>query len=186
MPTVEIIVAVDPVGGFGRNGQIPWTCKEDMKRFTAISKEIRVCVMGKNTYKDMLDMQMKKEGAEERIKEKGILPERESYVVSSTLKPEDVIGATVVPDLRAVLNQYHDSDQRIAVIGGEKLYVQALASATKVHMTVMHKHYNCDRTLPMSYIDKTFVAGQGSITIQTAVDGETHPVKFITYERARP
>ncbi|HAG7054083.1 TPA: trimethoprim-resistant dihydrofolate reductase DfrA23, partial [Salmonella enterica subsp. enterica serovar Typhimurium] len=171
---------------FGRNGQIPWTCKEDMKRFTTISKEIRVCVMGKNTYKDMLDMQMKKEGAEERIKEKGILPERESYVVSSTLKPEDVIGATVVPDLRAVLNQYHDSDQRIAVIGGEKLYVQALASATKVHMTVMHKPYNCDRTLPMSYIDKKFVAGQGSITIQTAVDGETHPVKFITYERARP
>ena len=45
---------------------------------------------------------------EERIKEKGILPERESYVVSSTLKPEDVIGATVVPDLRAVLNQYHE------------------------------------------------------------------------------
>lgn len=120
-PQLELIVAVDSKLGFGKGGKIPWKCKEDMARFTRISKEIRVCVMGKHTYTDMRDMQLEKDGAEERIKEKGILPERESFVISSTLKQEDVIGATVVPDLRAVINLYENTDQRIAVIGGEKL-----------------------------------------------------------------
>ncbi|MDI9746152.1 dihydrofolate reductase, partial [Acinetobacter nosocomialis] len=94
-PQLELIVAVDSKLGFGKGGKIPWKCKEDMARFTRISKEIRVCVMGKHTYTDMRDMQLEKDGAEERIKEKGILPERESFVISSTLKQEDVIGATV-------------------------------------------------------------------------------------------
>ncbi len=108
--------------------------------------------MGKHTYTDMRDMQLEKDGAGERIKEKGILPDRESFVISSTLKQEDVIGATVVPDLRALINLYENTDQRIAVIGGEKLYIQALSSATKLHMTISPREFDCDRFIPVDPI----------------------------------
>lgn len=49
-PQLELIVAVDSKLGFGKGGKIPWKCKEDMARFTRISKEIRVCVMGTHVY----------------------------------------------------------------------------------------------------------------------------------------
>lgn len=182
-PTFEIIVAVDVTGGFGKAGKIPWTCKEDMKRFAVLSKEIGVCAMGKHTYLDMLDMRLEKEGAREKIIEKGILPNRQSFVISSTLKQEDVIGATVVPDLQAVRNAFFDTDQRIAVIGGEKLYVQALATAHKVHLTVIDDCFNCDRFFPIDVLVKQFNIGAGSITLQTDVDGETETVRFVNYER---
>lgn len=183
-PTIEIIVAVDPTGGFGKAGEIPWKCKEDMKRFATISKEIGVTVMGRNTYTDMLAMRGDKEGVREKIIEKGILPDRKSFVISSTLSPDDVIGATVVKDLQEVLGLYFEQDQRIAIIGGEKLYVQALASATKIHMTIMDSVYGCDRFLPLDYLSQHFkISSNGSITLQTDVDGTTQAVRFVNYER---
>ncbi|HHL8003057.1 TPA: trimethoprim-resistant dihydrofolate reductase DfrA19 [Escherichia coli] len=183
-PQLELIVAVDSKLGFGKGGKIPWKCKEDMARFTRISKEIRVCVMGKHTYTDMRDMQLEKDGAEERIKEKGILPERESFVISSTLKQEDVIGATVVPDLRAVINLYENTDQRIAVIGGEKLYIQALSSSTKLHMTIIPREFDCDRFIPVDPIQNNFhIDSSASETVEATVDETQERIHFATYVR---
>ncbi|BFM36868.1 trimethoprim-resistant dihydrofolate reductase DfrA19 [Enterobacter hormaechei subsp. steigerwaltii] len=183
-PQLELIVAVDSNLGFGKGGKIPWKCKEDMARFTRVSKEIRVCVMGKHTYTDMRDMQLEKDGAEERIKEKGILPERESFVISSTLKQEDVIGATVVPDLRAVINLYENTDQRIAVIGGEKLYIQALSSATKLHMTIIPREFDCDRFIPVDPIQNNFhIDSSASETVEATVDETQERIHFATYVR---
>ena len=184
MPSLEIIVAVDPAGGFGRQGEIPWKCKEDMKRFANISKDIKVCVMGKTTYLDMLKMKGNGKDVLEKVKKNGILPKRQSYVISSTLSQEDCPGATIVPDLQAVRNLFHNTDQRIAVIGGEKLYIQALASASKIHLTVMDKHYGCDRFFPVERLTKSFtIVKDQSRMIQTDVDGKTETVRFVTYER---
>ncbi len=47
-PQLELIVAVDSKLGFGKGGKIPWKCKEDMARFTRISKEI-ACALWGNT-----------------------------------------------------------------------------------------------------------------------------------------
>lgn len=187
MPTLEIIVAVDPAGGFGKGGKIPWACKEDMKHFTNISKQCGVCVMGKNTYHDMVAMRGNKKDAKTKMEQKGVLPDRISYVISSSLKQEDVVGATVVPDLRSVLNKYRDTDQRIAVIGGEKLYIQALSTASVIHMTVLDQHYGCDRFFPIDYAIRKFaINGSESKQISTKVDESTQTIRFIRYERRAP
>lgn len=185
MCSIEIVVAVDPNGGFGKAGKIPWKCKEDLQEFARITKDIKVCVMGKHTYNDLREMRGTARGTIKKIKKKGILGDRTTYVISSTLKQEDVIGATVVPDLRAVMNKYLLTNQRIAVCGGEKLYVEALAWADVVHLTVMDKHYNCDRFFPVNYLDTTFTMNKlQSKVVQTDVDGSTETVRFIRYERA--
>lgn len=185
MASLEIIVAVDCDGGFGKEGKIPWKCKDDLAHFASISKEIGVCVMGKHTYNDLRAMRGSARGTIKKIKKKGILPDRETYVISSTLNQEDVIGATVVPDLRAVLNKYLLTNQRIAVCGGEKLYIEALASATTVHMTIMDKYYNCDRYFPVNHLANTFtIDKEKSKMIQTDVDGQPETVRFVRYEKS--
>lgn len=185
MPSLEIIVAVDSEGGFGKDGKIPWKCKEDLAHFASISKEIGVCVMGKHTYLDLREMRGSAKGTVKKIKKKGILADRQTFVVSSTLKQEDVIGATVVPDIRAVLNRYLNTNQRIAICGGEKLYVEAIASATTVHMTVMDKSYKCNRFFPVNYLANTFTINkEKSKMLQTDVDGQPETVRFVRYEKS--
>lgn len=185
MASLEIIVAVDCDGGFGKEGNIPWKCKEDLAHFASITKEIGVCVMGKHTYLDLRAMRGSAKGTVKKIKKKGILADRETFVVSSTLKQEDVIGATVVPDIRAVLNKYFLTNQRIAVCGGEKLYIEALSSATTIHMTVMDKSYKCDRFFPVNNLANTFTINkEQSKMIETDVDGKMETVRFVRYEKS--
>lgn len=185
MASLEIIVAVDSTGGFGKGGKIPWKCKEDFAHFMAVSKEIKVCVMGKRTYLDLREMRGTAKGTLKKIRKKGILADRDTFVISSTLKQEDVIGATVVPDLRAVLNKYHMTEQRIAVCGGEKLYIEALSSARVVHITVLEKYYNCDRFFPVNSLAESFTINkEKSKMIQADVDGQPETVRFVCYERS--
>lgn len=185
MASLEIIVAVDSDGGFGKDGKIPWKCKEDLQEFARISKEMKVCVMGKRTYLDLREMRGSARGTIKKIKKKGILADRETYVISSTLKQEDVIGATVVPDLRAVINKYFLTNQRIAICGGEKLYVEALPMADVVHMTVMDKYYNCDRFFPVNFLANTFTLNKNHCKlVETDVDGQPETVRFVRYEKS--
>lgn len=181
-PVLELIVAVDDEGGFGRNGQIPWNCPQDFKHFMLESKKCGVCVMGKNTYVDLLEIKHKMGVSDDDIRAKGILPDRVTYVVTSTLT--DPIGATAVGDLRAVINRYIDTKQRIAVLGGEKLYVQALASAVAVNLTHIPGNFQCDRALPMEYIHRNFVVDvDHSHEADAEVDGEPSKIRFIYYTR---
>ena len=98
---VNIIVAVDETGGFGKDGKIPWNFPEDLKHFQSITKG-STCIMGRKTYQDMLEMvverKRKKSPKEKIIKIDSILPGRECFVVSRTLK--NVQGATVVVSSR--------------------------------------------------------------------------------------
>ena len=62
---VEIIVAVDEDGGFGKDGKIPWHYSEDLKHFKEVTTG-HVCIMGRKTYEDMLEMR-KARDAKRRI-----------------------------------------------------------------------------------------------------------------------
>lgn len=182
-PSIEIIVAVDRNGGFGLGGEIPWKCKEDMKQFATVSKECGVCVMGRSTYQDMLDMRGElTDELKESIKTKGILPGRTCFVVSSTLKADEVIGAEVVDGLRAVVNKYHNTEQRIAVIGGEKMYTQAIASASVVHMSIIDNVYKCDRFFPVDFL-KHFHTPTEPTLLDAEVDGVASKLLIMKYQR---
>lgn len=188
---VEIIVATDSAGGFGKKGKIPWNCKVDMDRFKEISMDCGVCVMGKNTYVDMLEMRAKSEDAREKIKTNGILPGRTCYVVTSSLSEDDVIGAEVVPDLRAVFNKYFDTDQRIAVIGGEALYIQALSWASRVHVSVIPHLFDCDRFFPVNVLSSDYRPDPQHSRLEKGaqvIKGDeiiTLDIAFMTYNRYR-
>jgi dihydrofolate reductase len=165
---MAIIVAVDEAGGFGKDGKIPWHNKEDFAHFKEITKD-SPCVMGRRTYQDMLDMKKDKDNITE------ILPGRDSFVVTRNADFE-APGATIASNLRQAVQQLDIDDRRtVFVLGGEKLFIEALAWVDTIYMTIMDGHYDCDRFFPISALKKFDIAEgkQG--------DG----LKFVTYKRRR-
>ena len=194
MKPIEIIVAVDKYGGFGKNGKIPWKFPADMKHFREVTTG-GICIMGRVTHQDMVEMAHARriENAEKEVIEKKkviktkktivpaerpritkILANRECFVITSN-REYDAEGATPAPSLRVVMDSLPTNDQRtVFVIGGGKLFTEALAWANKVHVTVIPEGYDCHRHFPLKYLTKNFRVGGG-----TKVD----ELMFVTYHR---
>lgn len=169
---LEIIVAVDQEGGFGKEGKIPWHHSEDLKHFKEITAD-GICLMGRNTYIDMLEMRrvrdIKHGKTAEPIKE--ILPNRLSIVITSS-PHQDTPGALTATSIDEALEMV-DGRRRIFVIGGERMYVEALPMTGIVHRTVVPGWYNCDKFFPTAVLEHKFtVAGikeENSLTFYTHV-----------------
>ena len=169
MEPISIIVAVDEGGGFGRDGTIPWNYPADFKHFQKVTKG-GVCVMGRRTYEDMVDM---KKNKKQNIGSH-ILPDRQSHVITRNEKFK-AEGATVSKNLRQVVHSLKEDDNRmIFVIGGEKLFIEAIAWADKIYMTVVPGLYECDRRFPLKALVRDFKIIEGR------KEGD---LKFVTYGR---
>ena len=169
---LSIIVGVDTLGGFGKDGKIPWNIPEDMKHFQKVTNG-GVCIMGRKTYEDMLEMvkKRKKKGSK-KIKE--ILPGRESFVVTSD-EAFKVEGATVVKNIHeAVQTLSSDDNREVFVIGGSRMFNEALTWTNKIYMTIVKdKEFDCDVFFPLTALLK-FKITEGE---------QTDKLFFITYER---
>lgn len=161
MNDINIVVAVDEGGGFGKAGKIPWNEPEDLKHFKEVTKD-SICIMGRRTYEDMVEMRKGKKIG------KSILPGRECYVLTRD-NNADFEGATIASGLRDVLDKIKDTNQKpIFVIGGEKLFIEALSWAKRVHMTVVEGDHKCDKFFPIDFLRRKFkiVSGEkkGNLT----------------------
>lgn len=149
MKEINIVVGVDESGGFGKDGKIPWNHPEDLKHFQQVTKD-SICIMGRRTYEDMVEMRRGKE-----IKE-SILPGRECFVLSRNKKAV-FKGAVAKTRIREVVEGLKPKDKRtIFVIGGDKLFIEALSWASKVYLTIVEGHYECDRFFQVDYLNKNF------------------------------
>jgi dihydrofolate reductase len=176
MEPLSLIVAVDMDGGFGKGGKIPWHFPEDLKHFKEVTAD-SICIMGRHTYTDMLEMIQARNKKNKKPNDfEDILPGRTSFVVTSD--PHfSAPGATVVPSIRNAIESIDaEKDQReIFVIGGEKMYTQALSWATTVYMTVVKEQsYECDRFFPVEVLNKHFSLAYGT---------ESEDLYFAQYQR---
>lgn len=176
IPPLSIIVGVDSEGGFGKAGKIPWFFPEDLKHFQTTTTP-GICIMGRRTYEDMFEMiQSKRKDPEGQIDDP-ILKGRESYVVTSN-KDFEAHGATAVAGIHQAIQCLAVGDARpIFVIGGERMYIEALAFTETIYMTVVKgKSYDCDRFFPIEVLKKNF----------EIVDGkDTDELSFVTYKRKK-
>ena len=172
MPKLKIIVAVDTEGGFGKDGKIPWFFPEDLKHFQKITKD-SICIMGRKTYEDMAEMILSKRKDED--KDKPILKDRESIVISSK-DDYDPVGAKAAKGIRIAIHSLDESDHReVFVIGGEKMFIEALPFTDTIYMTIVKgEAYDCDRFFPLEYLNKNFVIKEGE---------ETDDLYYVTYVR---
>lgn len=184
---VSIIVAVDSGGGFGKDGKIPWNIPEDMKHFREKTKG-GVCIMGRRTYEDMLRMWKernapKKTKSKKKSKKKDvqvvekepnkILVGRESFVVTSD--PDfHCPGATAVGSItQAIQSCPADDTREIFVIGGYRMFVEALSRCQAIYMTIIKgDSYGCNKNFPIEVLNKYYQIVDGT---------ETDKCYFVTY-----
>lgn len=166
MKPVNIIIAVDQRGGIAKDGKIPWHYPEDFKHFKEITMG-HVCVMGRNTYEEILELSKDKESTE-------LLKGRECFVLSSTLT--EAKGATIKRDIRHVVDDLvlAKDEREVFILGGEKILIEALPWTKRVYLTLIDKDFGCDKFFRVGYLDKYFTITAGK---------KSEELNFVTYER---
>ena len=134
---LDLIVAVDKNNGIGRDGVIPWKCKDDLLRFkrktvlTSNPENVNAVVYGRRTY--------------ESLKGRCLL-NRLNVVISCTKQEGDVL---TFPSLNEAVEALDTMThvEKVFICGGVHIYREALEkmNVTRVHLTRIRKDYKCDR-----------------------------------------
>jgi dihydrofolate reductase len=154
---INIIAAVAGNGVIGNNGRLPWSLKEDMSRFKALT--MGACVIfGRNTFDEISKA----------------LSGRFNVVLTS--RPLDVKDVTVCQSLEEALKLATGKYQEIFICGGEDVYRQAMKYADRLYITRISKNFDGDRFFPK--IPKEFILTSKYDILDSGID-----TTFCIYER---
>ncbi len=131
---ISIIVAIAKNNVIGSRNDLPWYLPEDLKRFKQITTGHTI-IMGRKTYESIIARLGKP------------LPNRINIVITS--HPEDISAAGVAAfkSLGEALQAHHD-DAQIFVIGGARMFAEALPIADTLYVTHIDKEYPGDVFFP--------------------------------------
>lgn len=114
---ISIIAAVGPNGELGKDNQLVYDSKEDMRFFQKTTLDHKV-VMGLNTFNSIGKP----------------LKNRENYVVAHTA--EDLpVGVVHIVDFQKFLKAFENTEEEIFICGGASIYTQALPYASNLYLT---------------------------------------------------
>ncbi len=118
-PLISLIAAVADNGVIGLDNRLPWRLPADLKHFKHLTLG-KPIVMGRKTWESL----------------PGLLPQRRHIVVSSNLGYE-AEGCEVVHSLEQALAAAGGVPE-VMIIGGARLYEQALPRARRMYLTLVH------------------------------------------------
>ncbi len=156
--TIALIAAHDPNLVIGKDGELPWYYPEDLKHFKQTTMGHPI-VMGRITF--------------EEFGEKP-LPGRRNIVLSTSRTFDQVPTYKTLDKALESLEQ--EGVDQVFIIGGGKVYRQAMEKADLLYMTHIHKEYSGDTYFPeyRNEIGQTWVE----------IERDDHEeFSFITYER---
>ena len=149
---VTVIAAVAANRVIGSRNDLPWYLPEDLERFRELTKGHPV-IMGRKTYESIIA----------RIGKP--LPGRAHFVL--TRNPQEFVvpeqhqtQVQAVSSLDEAITLAQEIDKEVFVIGGEKVFEEAIPKADKLELTEVHKDYEGDAYFPefdKSLWDKTSV-----------------------------
>ena len=140
--TYKLIAAVSKNGGIGKDGNLPWKIKEDLKYFSKTTRGNgnNAVIMGRKTW----------EGFNGKH-----LPLRDNLVLSSTLNLDSEDSQNVIKSFSSMdeIDSYIDKRNYddIWVIGGSEIY-KAYIDANKIdvcHITFIDNEFDCDAFFPV-------------------------------------
>lgn len=114
MTDIKAIAAVSQNGVIGKNGDLPWRIPGELKWFKKITMG-HIMVMGRKTWDSL----------------PGILPGRENWVLSSTLKEKSRIK--IFSSFESALNEA--GSRTIFIIGGGQIYSSLLPQCNELYIT---------------------------------------------------
>lgn len=137
---LTIIAAVAANNVIGKRGDLPWYLPEDLKRFKALTDGHPV-IMGRKTYDSILARLGKP------------LPGRTHFVLtrnpeSLNVKDEFKDQVFICTTFNEAVEQARRLDEQIFIIGGEKVFAEALPKSDKLELTEVHRDYDGDAYFP--------------------------------------
>ena len=130
---IIIIAAMAENRVIGKDGTLPWSIKEDLAHFKALTTGWP-CIMGRKTWESLPFRP---------------LPGRLNIIVSGTMnagcKQQDNIK--IFSSLQAAVEHCAGYD-KIFICGGAAIYREALSLANKIELTVIHGQYEGDVFFP--------------------------------------
>lgn len=129
---ISMVVAYANNFVIGKKNDLPWYLPNDLKRFREITKGGTV-IMGHNTFNSILN------------RRGSVLPDRTSIVISRTM-PEGS-DYTVVPSLAEAIRQTSE-DEEAFIIGGARVYHDALGLAERLYVTRVDAAIDGDTYFP--------------------------------------
>jgi len=134
-PEIIFVVAMGENRVIGRNNEMPWHVRSDLKRFKALTWG-KPMIMGRKTFESIGKP----------------LPGRESIVVTNDANYR-ADGAHVVHSVEAAMERARQcavqlSADAIAVIGGGEIFRQMMKDAARLHVTEIHASPEGDAFFP--------------------------------------
>lgn len=166
---LSLIFAIDKNGVIGNKGQLPWDHPED-RDFFLHTTEGHVVIMGRRTWE-----------------ERGTpLPGRTNIVVSGSFRPPpsspDVLSAKTLDDALEIAWR---SDDEPFVIGGARMFEEAMPRATRIYMTEVPGEHQGDTTF---HFDPTGASATEGAPVFRLVHEETtrSGLRFLVFEPLAP
>jgi len=157
----SLVVAMARNGVIGRAGQLPWHLPADLAHFKRTTLGAPV-IMGRRTWESI--------GRP--------LPGRLNIVVSSRMQPP-VPGTLVVPTLESAWSAAGAVPEAF-VIGGERLFAEALPGAHRIYLTQIDAEVEGDTRFPAFDRGEWIVTPVGS---HAPDERNALPMRFLLLER---
>ena len=163
---LSVIVACDDNGGIGYNNDIPWKIKADLMYFQKLTKDT-IVVMGRKTWDSIGSKPLKN-----RI---NIVITSQDRLLSQN-KPDKCMFYS---SLKEALQGVSDAHVKVYIIGGSRLYTEALTlpECKTVYVTHVKLHegidgsscsnkYKCDTYFPLGFLSDHFQLNSTSEWLQ--------------------
>lgn len=157
---ITIIVAAAENDAIGKDNQLIWHLRDDLRRFKTLTSGHHI-IMGRKTFESFPKP----------------LPNRTHIVISRQDNYQVPEGVIVVNSLEKALENAK-SDMQPFIIGGGEIYKQAMPLADKIEITRVHETFEADTFFPK--ID-TSVWKKTSDTYHAKDENHDHEFSFLTY-----
>jgi dihydrofolate reductase len=132
---IVLVAAMGENGVIGRDGQMPWHLKSDLRHFRALTLD-KPIIMGRKTFESI-----------------GKALDRRTNIVITRNPDFHAEGVETAPNLKAALNLARKDAKRrgvgeIMVIGGGDIFAEAMPLADRLEITHVHASPEGDVTFP--------------------------------------
>lgn len=166
MAIISLIVAVADNGVIGSNNQLPWQISADLKYFKKVTLG-KPIIMGRLTYESIGKP----------------LPGRTNIVMTrdTTWLADDVETAGCLQEALAIANKClkKTSAEEVMIIGGARIYREALSQADRLYLTRVHTQVDGDAFFP--HLD--LAAWVETTILHLDAEGNTPACTFVRLDR---
>lgn len=166
-PVVSIIVAAAENGVIGRDNDMPWRLSTDLKRFKALTLGKPV-IMGRRTWESI---GRPLPGRPNIVVTRDANFQAEGVHIVGSLEEGIALGRKLAEELGA---------GEVCIIGGGKIYAQALPLADRVHLTRVLAAIDGDTHFPEIKPDAWRLVSSEDVP---AGDKDSHPTRYMVYEK---